>query len=61
MGFRGTQFFNFGSPDSGIRVTVNPRNLETGLRAVGAGIPYRLPSRPLRIEAIGFPTVGLRP
>ena len=36
--------------------TVNPMKLETGLRPNSAGIPYTLL---LRIEAIGFPTVGL--
>ena len=34
---------------------VEPKQLETGLRTLGAGIPYTLL---LRIEAIGFPTVG---
>ena len=36
---------------------VNPRKLETGLRTIRAGIPSPLP---FRIEAIGFPTFGLR-
>ena len=36
---------------------VNPKKLETGLRTNSAGIPYTLP---LRIEAMGFPTFGLR-
>ena len=36
---------------------VNPQKLETGLRTLSAGIPYALL---LRIEAIGFPTFGLR-
>ena len=36
--------------------TVNPKKLETGLRTNSAGIPYTLL---LRIDAIGFPTVGL--
>ena len=35
--------------------TVNPIKLETGLRPNGAGIPYTLL---LRIEAVGFPTLG---
>ena len=35
---------------------VNPRKLETGLRPNSAEIPYPLL---LRIEATGFPTVGL--
>ena len=35
---------------------VNSKKLETGLRTVSTGIPYTLL---LRIEAIGFPTVGL--
>ena len=39
------------------RLTVNPIKLETGLRPNSAGIPYTLL---LRIEAMGFPTVGLR-
>ena len=37
--------------------TVNPIKLETGLRPNSAGIPYTFF---LRIEAIGFPTFGLR-
>ena len=37
-------------------VTVNPVKLETGIRPNSAGIPFALL---LRIEAIGFPTVGL--
>ena len=36
--------------------TVNPLQLETGLRPNSAGIPYTLL---LRTEAIGFPTFGL--
>ena len=36
--------------------TVNPIKLQTGLRTTSAGIPYTLL---LRIEAIGFPTLGL--
>ena len=36
--------------------TVNPIKLETGLRPNSAGIPFTLL---LRIEAIGFPTIGL--
>ena len=36
--------------------TVNPIELETGLRPNSAGIPYTLL---LRIEAMGFPTFGL--
>ena len=39
-----------------LRYTVNPIKLETGLRPNSAGIPYTLL---LRIEAIGFPTLGL--
>ena len=35
---------------------VNPIKLQTGLRPNSAGIPYTLL---LRIEAMGFPTVGL--
>ena len=35
---------------------VNPKKLETRCRTNCAGIPYTLL---LRIEAIGFPTVGL--
>ena len=35
---------------------VNPKKLETGLRTNSAGFPYTLL---LRIEAIGFPTLGL--
>ena len=35
---------------------VNPKKLETGLRTISAGIPYKLL---LRIEAIGIPTFGL--
>ena len=35
---------------------VNPIKLETGLRPNSAGIPYTVL---LRIEAIGFPTLGL--
>ena len=38
--------------------TVNPINLETGLRPNSAGIPYTLLSR---IEAIRFPTFGPKP
>ena len=38
-------------------LTVNPIKLETGLRPNSAGIPYTLV---LRMEAIGFPTFGLR-
>ena len=36
----------------------NPKKLETGLKTNSAGIPYTLL---LRIEAVGFPTFGLRP
>ena len=36
---------------------VNPKKLETGLRTITAGIPYALL---LRIEAIEFPSFGLR-
>ena len=39
-----------------IGFTLNSIKLETGLRPNTAGIPYTLL---LRIEAIGFPTVGL--
>ena len=35
---------------------VSPKKLETGFRTNSAGIPYTLL---LRIQAIGFPTVGL--
>ena len=35
---------------------INPKKLETGLRTNSAGIPYTLL---LRIEAAGFPTLGL--
>ena len=37
-------------------MTVNARKLETGLRPNSAGILYTLV---LRIEAIGFPNLGL--
>ena len=40
----------------GLGFRVNPIKLETGLRPNGAGIPYTLL---LRIEAMGFPTLGL--
>ena len=40
----------------GHRSTVNAIKLETGFRPNSAGIPYALL---LRIEAIGFPTLGL--
>ena len=36
--------------------TLNPKKLETGLRPNSAGIPY---TSFLKIEAIGFPTLGL--
>ena len=36
--------------------TLNPINLQAGLRPNSAGIPYKLL---LRIEAMGFPTFGL--
>ena len=35
---------------------MNPKVLDTGLRTIGAGVPYTLR---LRIEAIGLPTFGL--
>ena len=35
---------------------VDPKKLETGLRTVSAGIPYTFL---IRIEAVGFPTLGL--
>ena len=38
------------------RLHSKPEQLETGLRAISAGIPY---TSLLRIEAIGFPTFGL--
>ena len=40
----------------GSGLIVNPKKLETGLRTNSAGIPYALL---FRIEALGFPTVGL--
>ena len=44
-------------PEASYRIlTVNPKKLETGLRTIGAGIPYTFL---LRLEAIGFPTFGL--
>ena len=39
-----------------VHIQESPKKLETGLRPNSAGIPYTLL---LRIEAIGFPTVGL--
>ena len=38
--------------------TLNSKKLETGLRTNSAGIPYTLL---LRIQAVGFPIVGLVP
>ena len=40
----------------GLRFTVDPTKLETGLSTISAGIPYVLL---LRIEAFGCPTFGL--
>ena len=59
-----TQKEKVGTPNKGLcitrwassKLTVNPIKLETGLRPKCAGIPYTLL---LRIEAMGFPTLGL--
>ena len=45
-----------GNEGSGLKVTVNARKLENGLRTNRAGIPYTLL---LRTEAIWFPTFEL--
>ena len=49
LGFRARLVDRYG-------VIVNPKVLDTGLRTIGAGVPYTLR---LRIEAMGFPTCGL--